>query len=173
MSLSKMPIKTIQIVAIAIVLLFVLLSWFDCINVYKHSTGHSQTAILNQEDIKEPTVRNSSYNNEFFYVAIIGAIEVTLIIVMCFKLSIVTAILELLISIGTLCAGYIEGLLAEISGGVGAPLYKVTFEITITGYFVVLLAVANLGMTILLQIKKKTILKGERENAVNNIPNWT
>lgn len=173
MKLSRISIKTIQIITIAIVLLFVVLSSFDCINVYKQNTGHSQTAILSQEDIKEPTVRNSSYNNEFFYVTVIGAVEVILIIVMCFKLSIVAAILELLISIGTLCAGYIEGLLAEISGGVGAPLYTVTFEITIVGYFVVLLAVANLGMTILLQIKKKTILKGERENAVNNIPDWT
>lgn len=168
-----MPIKTIQIVSIAIVLLFVVLSSFDCINVYKRSTGHSQTAILSQEDIKEPAVHDSSYNNEFFYVTIIGAIEVILIIVMCFKLSIVAAILELLISIGTLCAGYIESLLAEISGGVGAPLYTVTFDITIIGYSVVLLAVVNLVLTILLQMKRKTTMKGESENAINNIPNWT
>lgn len=173
MSLSKIPIKTIQIISIAIVLLFVVLSSLDCINIYERSTGHSQIAILSQEDIKEPTVHNRSYNNEFLYFAIIGAIEAILIIVMCFKLSIVAAILGFLIPIGTLCTGYIEGLLAEISGGVGAQLYTVTFDVTIIGYFVILLAIVNLVLTILLQIKKKTILKGERENAINNIPDWT
>lgn len=173
MKLSRISIKTIQIITIAIVLLFVVLSSFDCINIYKSSTGHSQMAIQGPEDIKEPSVYTKSCNNEVLLVAIVGGIEVVLIIVMCFKLSIVTAVIELLVSIGTLCVGYLESLFAEISGGVGAPLYTITFDITVIGYSVVLLAVVNLVLTVLLQIKRKTTMKGESENAINNNPNWT
>ena len=173
MKLSRISIKTIQIITIAIVLLFVVLSSFDCINIYKSNTGHSQMAIQSPEDIKEPSVYTKSCNNEVLLVAIVGGIEVVLIIVMCFKLSIVTAVIELLVSIGTLCVGYLESLFAEISGGVGAPLYTITFDITVIGYSVVLLAVVNLVLTVLLQVKRKTTMKGESENAINNIPNWT
>lgn len=173
MKLSRISIKTIQIITIAIVLLFVVLSSFDCINIYKSSTGHSQMAILSPEDIKEPSVYTKSCNNEVLFVAIVGGIEVVLVIVMCFKLSIVAAVIELFVSIGTFCVGYLESLFAEISGGVGAPLYTVTFDITIIGYSVVLLSVVNLVLTILLQVKRKTTMKGESENAINNIPNWT
>jgi len=130
-------------------------------------------AIQSPEDIKEPSVYTKSCNNEVLLVAIVGGIEVVLIIVMCFKLSIVTAVIELLVSIGTLCVGYLESLFAEISGGVGAPLYTITFDITVIGYSVVLLAVVNLVLTVLLQVKRKTTMKGESENAINNIPNWT
>lgn len=173
MNLSRTSLRTLQIIAIAIVLIFVVLSSFDCIRIYKTSTGHSQMAILEPEDIQETTVKDNAYNNELLYVAVIGGIEIILIIVTSFKLSIVAAVLELLLSIGTLCTGYIEGLLAELSGGVGSPLYTVKFDITIIGYCVVAFAVANLVMTILLQMKKRTILKGESENAINNNPNWT
>ena len=130
-------------------------------------------AIQGPEDIKEPSVYTKSCNNEVLLVAIVGGIEVVLIIVMCFKLSIVTAVIELLVSIGTLCVGYLESLFAEISGGVGAPLYTITFDITVIGYSVVLLAVVNLVLTVLLQVKRKTTMKGESENAINNNPNWT
>ena len=171
MKLSKISIKTLQFITIAIVLLFILLSSFDCINIYEKSTGHSQIAIQEPEDIKEHPVYTKSCNNELYTVAVIGGIEVVLIFLMCFKLSITAAILELLISIGTLLLGYIESCFPEIYGG-GAPMYTITYDVTIIGYLVVLFAVVNLVLTILLQIKKKTIVKGKSENDVNNIPNW-
>ena len=173
MGIPKNQIKTLQIISVLVVLLLISLSALTCINVYKESNGYSQMPIEDTENINEPTIYENSHNNQFLRVTIIGVIEIVLIIVTCFKLSIASAIIELLLTIGTLCLGYLEQLMASIVGGVGSPMYTVTFEIKTAGYFVVFVAIINVIMTIVMAIKKNAFVKGEGENAINNNTDWS
>ncbi len=163
-------IKIIQIISIAVILLFALMSAFDCIDVYKEYQGYSQMPIEDLENITEPSVTEQSYDNQLLKVSIVGAIEIALIIMTCFKLNIVAAVIELFMTIGTLCTGYLVGQLAPIVGA-GRPEYTVTFEITAIGYVVLLLATINLVMSIVLQNKKKALVRGGCEYATSNCSN--
>ena len=154
----KKQFTVLQIISVAIVLLFITLSAFDSIFIYKESTGYTQEAVDTTQSNNEPAVYTYSYNNQLLRVAVIGVVEMVLIITGCFKLGIVASTVSLFLTAGTVCKGYLEQLFVS-SAGFGLPMYTVTFEITLIGYSVAALAFVNVAMMVMLQLKRKKLVE--------------
>lgn len=159
---AKQQMKIWQIFSIVIVLLFVASSVPTSVNVYKEYRVHSQIAT----SINETTVEKSSYNNCLSEVVYVGCAEIILIITTCYRLSLVAAVAQLLLTIGTLCVGYVEQQMQLITMSTLQEQATITSEITLIGYLVVLLAIGNVVMTIVLHKKKKALIKGEEDNII-------
>ncbi|MCQ2455526.1 MAG: hypothetical protein MJ090_05255 [Clostridia bacterium] len=153
MQMQKSPLRIMKILSIFILVLFVALSAFNCITVYEESCNHSQLPLGDNSSVYEPTISESEHNNQLLKVSIISIIEVVLIIFSCYKSCIVVAIFELLLTIGTLCTGYICELFIPIVGSM--PQYSVSFEISSIGYFVLCIAILNLAMAVTLQVNNR------------------
>lgn len=159
-------IFVMQIISVLVVLVFVVLSAFDCVVITKEGYGHSSMNPIDSENIPETTVSESKENNQFYKVAAIGVIEVVLLIVGCFKLGILASVVECLLTSGLFLAGAIEEMFQTIATDV--PRYIITSKITEIGCLVTIFAVLNLVFTIILQVKKKALVKGGCEYATSS-----
>ena len=157
-------IKTLGIISIIIVLLFIALSALDCIVVQKAFIGNG-ASFAYEEERPEPEITRTGYNNQFFKVLLLGLAEVLFLVTGCFMLSIASAAIQLFFTVGTLCTGLLEQMLQAI----GSQSIT-TFEITPVGYAVAVLAGLNVLCAIVLQVLKKKQEKWARQNGNDNIP---
>lgn len=177
----KKQIQVLQLVSIIIVLLFLALSTLDCIyvhcveqhrvpsDVYKPIAYEDSCNTLStfdfinvrgaaearpSTDTREPRRMEFSYNNQFPEVLIVGGIQLLLVATNYFRLNAIATVAELLLTIVSLCRGYIHRLLMPLYAGVGSAPFKVTFEISAAGWLIALLSIANVIVAI--EILKKS-----------------
>ena len=159
----KKQMLILKIVSIAVVILFVLLSMLDCVKTYEEVTVYDQSTDVDKV-VLESTTTESSYTNHPIMVASIGAVEVILILVACYRLGTVTAVVHVFLTAGTFLTPYIKQMIDTIYGGMS---YTFSLEVTPVGYTVTVIAIVNVILTVVLQIKKKALeAKGLEESAV-------